>query len=376
MLLYQIIITALLLGPFIVAAANYIAFAEIRRRDRPARTPRLSILVPARDEERSIEGCVLSLLAQDYPDFEVIVLDDGSRDGTGPILARLAAEHPRLGVIAGQPLPPGWVGKNWACHQLAGTATGAWLLFTDADTLHRPESASACMALAERKGLGFLSGVPLQRMEGFWEETIIPMTQFLYFAYLPNRWITTRRDPRFSATNGQLILVERGAYDAIGGHEGVRGELVEDVWLGRRAKRAGIVTALAIAAEIAECRMYRSLGEIVAGFSKNIYPGLGRSPAMLALFVLGSLLLYLLPAGFLLAALVTRSFTVELFLLPLLQLLLAGGIRSMIAIRFRMRTRQILLHPLSALMAAAIALNSARLAHFTDGPTWKGRRYS
>jgi chlorobactene glucosyltransferase len=375
MLLYQIIIAAILLVPLGVAVANWFAFAEIRRRDRPARTPRISLLVPARNEERSIEECVLSLLAQEYPEFEVIVLDDNSEDRTGEILARLEREDPRLRVVAGEPLPEGWAGKNWACHQLAARATGAWLLFTDADTRHTAQSASACMALAEREGLRFLSGVPLQRMEGFWEEAIIPMVHFLYFAYLPNRWITTRHDPRFSAANGQLILMERGAYDATGGHEAARGELVEDVWLGRAAKRAGVRSGLAIAREVVECRMYRSLGEIVAGFGKNLYPGLGYSPLALAIFVGSSLLLYVLPLGFVAAAILTGRLTPELFLLPLLQLLVAAAIRGMIAHRFGMRPRQIILHPLSALLAAIIAIHSMRLV-LTGGPMWKGRRYS
>lgn len=375
MLIYQIVILALLLLPFGISLRNLFAFAAIRREDRPVRAPRVSVLVPARDEERSIERCVRSLLEQEYDDYEVIVLNDGSVDGTGEILEKLRRSYPALTVLAGEPLPEGWAGKNWACHQLAARATGEWFLFADADTWHAPQSIAATAAFAERHRLGLLSGVPLQSLESFWERAIIPMVSFLYFAYLPNRWITERPDPRFSATNGQLIYVERDAYRRIGGHQAVRSQLVEDIWLGRMAKRAGIRTALATAVETAGCRMYRSLGEIIRGFSKNLFPGLGRSLPGVTLFVLMMLLLYLAPLLFVVAGALGGNFTLALFWLPLVQLGLGMGMRWMMSSRFRFGAAQPLYHPLAALMLAAIAINSVRWAYSSGGTRWKGRRY-
>lgn len=375
MLLYQLAVIFILLVPFGIALWNYFSFAAIRRREQPARMPRISVLVPARNEERSIERCVRSLLGQEYDDFEVIVLNDHSDDRTGEILAKLRRELPALSVIEGAPLPPEWVGKNWACHQLAREATGEWLLFTDADTIHEPQSLTAAMAFAERTGASFFSGVPRQRMVSFWEQVVIPMIIFLYFAYLPNRWITNRRDPQFSMTNGQLLWVARGAYDKIGGHEAVRSQLVEDLWLGRAAKRAGIRTALASAIETVESRMYCSLREIMAGFSKNLFPGFDYSIVGLTFFLISTLLLYVAPLIFLLVAIANGWYTLELFWLPLIQLLLASAMRGMLALRFGMDLRQLFYHPLSAVIIALIALNSARWSYSRRGASWKGRSY-
>lgn len=375
MIFYQLAVTAVLLAPLAIALRNFFTFAAMRREERPLLTPKVSVLVPARNEEESLPDCVASLLHQTYGNLEVIVLDDNSEDATPQILRRFRQHRPDLTVLQGLPLPPGWTGKNWACRQLAAAATGELLVFTDADTTHRPESVAAIVAFAERSGAQFFSGVPRQRMETFWEKVIIPMTQFLYFAYLPNRWITTRRNPKFSAANGQLLCVTRAAYDRMNGHESVRGELVEDVMLGRRAKELGLRTALASAVDTVECRMYRSLREIVAGFSKNFFPGLGYSLPLLVGFILFSLALYVAPLGFLVAATATGDFSLPLFILPLVQLLIGMSIRALTAARFRMSALQPFLHPLSTLMAVVIGINSARLAFSPAGHTWKGRSY-
>lgn len=376
MLLYQLAVTLVLMLPFAIALWNFKAFAAIRRSERPRHAPRVSVLVPARNEERFIGRCVASLAAQDYPDFEVLVLDDNSTDGTTAIVNELASKHPNVRLIAGEPLPPGWVGKNWACDQLGRSATGEWLIFTDADTFHHRESITAAIAFAERTNVQFFSGVPDQELPGFWEQVVVPMVIFLYFAYLPNRWITERRDPQFSATNGQLLGVTREAYRRIGGHEAVRSQLVEDVWLGRAAKRAGIRTALATAVETVECRMYTSLGEIIAGFSKNLFPGFDYSLLGLAFFLISTLLLYVAPAIFVVYALASATYTAEMLWLPIAQLAVAATMRGLLAQRFALRWQQILYHPLSAIMIALIALNSARWAFSRRGASWKGRSYT
>lgn len=374
--LYQCIITILLLIPLAIACWNLVTFARVRRGERPRATPMVSVLAPARNEERSIAPCVESLLGQDYPEIEVIVLDDLSEDRTGEILARMSACDPRLRVLQGGPLPPGWIGKNWACWHLAAEARGEWLCFTDADTVHHPLSIASTIAAAERLDVPFISAVPKQIMSGFWERVVIPMTQYLYFAWLPNRWITTLRDPRFSAANGQLLCIRRDAYDAIDGHRGVANDIVEDVVLARRAKARGIRVALATAVDTIACRMYRSPGEIVEGFSKNLYPGFGYNPVAIGLFVAGNLLLHILPLLFLAIGLTTGDRSASWFALPLAQLAAASSIRGMIALRFRMGGDQLLYHPLSALAASLIALRSWRLYRKgAGGGRWKGRVY-
>ncbi len=375
MLIYQLIITTVLCIPFSIGVWNYFRFARIVRGERPRLAPRISVLVPARNEERSILDCIASLLHQDYPDYEVIVLDDNSDDGTNEILSRLKQERSDLTVILGAPLPAGWVGKNWACHQLSRAASGELFIFTDADTVHRPESISACAAFAEQTGAGFFSGVPHQKLGTFWEQIIVPMIQFLYFAYLPNDWIRRFRNPKLSAANGQLLCITRNAYNRIGGHEAVKNQLVEDVKLGQLAKEKGIRTALATAVDTVSCRMYTSLHEIIGGFSKNLFPGFGYSLPIMVGFVISTFLLYIAPLGFLLASLATATFSLSLFWLPLLHLSMAGIIRLLIARRFHMSFSHFFYHPLSSAMAIIIAANSVKWAFSKTGASWKGRTY-
>ncbi|MGE3800372.1 MAG: glycosyltransferase family 2 protein [Candidatus Kapaibacterium sp.] len=376
MLTYQVAISLLLLIPFAIAIWNSFAFARIRRDDLPRLMPKVSVLIPARNEEANIAACISSLLHQTYPNLEVVVLNDSSEDRTEEILLKLRERRPELTVLRGLPLPAGWVGKNWACHQLSAACSGELLVFTDADTVHRPESIASLIAFAERSGVPFFSGVPLQRMDSFWENVVIPMTQFLYFAYLPNRWITTKRDPKFSATNGQLLCVTRTAYDTIGGHEQVKNIIIEDVALGHRAKEVGIRTALAAAVDTVECKMYGSLSEIIAGFSKNFFPGLGYNWILLIGFVLFTFALYIAPLGFLVAGILQGNFSLTLFWMPLSQLTTGIAIRLLTARTFKQESGYALLHPLSSLMAIIIGINSARLSLRKGGMVWKGRMYS
>lgn len=376
MIWYQLTITAFLVVLLAIALVNYFTFARIRRNSIPLQSPRASILIPARNEESTIERCVTSLLQQRYDEFEVIVLNDGSTDTTGEILHQLAANNPHLTVLDGLPLPDGWVGKNWACHQLAEASTGAFLLFTDADTNHTPESLRAAIALMEGSRLDLLSGVPQQEMITFWEKVIIPMTQFLYFAYLPNTLITRSRNPRFAAFNGQLLLFRRDAYWKIGGHESVRGELIEDLVIGRRTKQHGLRTALATAVETVQCRMYTSLLEIFAGFAKNLVPGFGYSlPAVIG-FMLATMMLYVAPVVILIVGLALGDYVFELVVLSTIQIAVAATIRGMMAHRFDMGWEQLLLHPLSATMTVVIAANSIRWHFGKKGASWKGRVYA
>ncbi|MCB0712033.1 MAG: glycosyltransferase [Ignavibacteriae bacterium] len=376
MLIYQVAISLLLLIPLAIAIWNSFAFARIRRNDLSRLMPKVSVLIPARNEEGNIAACISSLLHQTYPNLEVIVLNDSSEDRTEEILLKLRERRPELTILRGLPLPPGWIGKNWACHQLSAACSGELLVFTDADTVHRPESIASLVAFAERSGVSFFSGVPLQRMDSFWENVVIPMTQFLYFAYLPNRWITTKRDPRFSATNGQLLCTTRTAYNAIGGHEQVKEVIIEDVALGHRAKKLGIRTALAAAVDTVECKMYGSLSEIIAGFSKNFFPGLGYNWMLLIGFVLFTLALYIAPLGFLVAGILQGNFSLTLFWMPISQLTTGITIRLLTARTFKQERRYTLLHPLSSLMAIIIGINSARLSLRKGGMVWKGRVYS
>jgi hypothetical protein len=236
----------------------------------PARNGAVSAIVPARNEEANIAQAVSSLAAQ--PEIaEIIVVNDESTDGTERVLAQLAAAEPKLRVLQAGRLPAGWVGKNHAVTVGAAEACGAWLLFTDADAVHLPGSASRALAEAKAADVSILSYSPEQELRTWWERAMIPFV-FCRLAELYS--YAAVNDPRSpaAAVNGQYLLIRWDAYRAIGGHAAVCGEVLEDVALAKRAKQMGIPLRFVPGDGIARVRMYASFRAMWEGWTKNLYP--------------------------------------------------------------------------------------------------------
>lgn len=242
----------------------------------------VSVLVPARNEESRIGPCMDSLLSQDYPELEVLVLDDESEDRTLDAARRVAARDDRARAIAGGPLPEGWVGKNWACDQLSRLAGGRLLLFTDADTLHRPDAVSTAVSELVVNRLGMLTGLPRQVMLSPGEKLFVPMLGFSLLCFLPLGIAHRSGSPPLGAAVGQFMLFEREAYAATGGHAGCRDQIAEDFALARASVRAGLSWRFFDLGGIVECRMYRGWAECVSGLSKNLFPAFGCHSALFA----------------------------------------------------------------------------------------------
>src|SRR5579862_8056226 len=242
--------------------------------DAAAKRPMVSVIVPARNEEASLAACLESLVAQSGVSLEIIVVDDGSTDRTREI----AESFPAVQVLESKPLRPGWSGKNNALVSGIKKAHGQWLLFTDADTVHRPGSLARSIGEAGQHGAALLSYSPEQDVRGFWEKAVMPVI----FAELASRYRPAEvSDPASpaAAANGQYILVTREAYDAVGGHAAVGKSLLEDVALARAVKASGHKIFFRYGGDAVRTRMYRSFAQLKEGWTKNLallFPSPGR----------------------------------------------------------------------------------------------------
>ncbi|MBI4731958.1 MAG: glycosyltransferase [Chloroflexi bacterium] len=268
---HALFIVLFLLFGLITALVNYFTVRRFDQYPQARKFPRVSVLVPARNEERNIEACVASLLAQDYPDFEVIVLDDHSTDGTRRILNRLLESAPRLKVQTGAPLPEGWLGKHWACHQLHQSATGDLLLFTDADTRHSIDMLRASVSALFAEHADLVTAFPREEVVTWGEKLLVPFIGFGILTFIPVRLVQRLRWTALSVTIGQFMLFRRLAFEAIGGFEAVRAEIVDDMCLGRNIIAGGFEWRLLDGTQHISCRMYQGFWEAVNGFGKSIF---------------------------------------------------------------------------------------------------------
>ncbi len=337
--------------------------------------PMLSIVVPARDEERSLEACLRSLLALEWLDFEVILVDDRSTDATPQIAERIAREDPRLRVIHGAELPDGWIGKPWALVQGAAAARGEWLLFTDADSTHEPRGAASALWLARAAGADALSIATRQELGTFWERAVLPsILGMILFVSGTLGDINDPDKPEKALANGQYILVSRDAYDALGGHAALRAEIVEDVEFAKRLKadrRFRLI--LAGGDRIASVRMYRSFAEIWLGFTKNVYAGAEGN-----LLALGGGIAFASMISFVPPALALRALSRGRFRLAIEALAISAGIIATASWGMRRAAfprRLALLQPIGTAVFAAVIANSALSVLSGRGVSWRGRRY-
>ena len=367
-LLYSI--SAFLGVLLLIALSNWHALRRLGVFPQPPAWPRASILVPARNEAGNIAACARSLLAQDYPEFEMLVLDDESHDGTGDLMAELAARDARLRVLPGRALPAGWLGKHWACCQLAEAASGEVWLFTDADTIHRPGALRAGVAalLAERADL--ITGLPRQEMRSWGERLIVSILPWSLFCSYPLALAERWPWPPLVMAVGQFMLFRRGAYERVGGHAAVRANAADDIALAQRLVARGGRWRLLDAGELVACRMYRGFEQAFHGFSKSLFAAFGYHAAAFAAIWLWLALVFLAPPLLLALSLMGLGGPPAL---PLAATGLALGLWGLGIGRLRLPLALLAAYPLSVALAACIALHSL-VATATGKAAWKGRR--
>lgn len=347
------------------------------------RWPVVSIIVPARNEEEVLPKALDSLLKLDYPDFEVIVVDDGSTDATGRIADEWAASpiaQARLRVIHNRELPAGWSGKVHALSLAARQATGEWILATDADVVFDRAALRAAMSLALEKNVGLLSVTPQMELDGFWEKVVLPAFALLIFTFYPLRLVNQPESTRAIAA-GAFILIRRSDFESLGGYEPIKNAVIEDVRMAEHFKRHGRRIFLALSGGLLQTRMYRSVGEMWEGLSRSAFEGAGFSVTKVLAGVLAGTVLCVLPWVTAFALIVNSAAQGRLFTHgAVLTLALAACVESVLiylpAVHLsRVSIIYALTLPLAAIFYSGVGLNSMLRSVFGSGVPWKGRRY-
>jgi glycosyltransferase involved in cell wall biosynthesis len=341
----------------------------------PQPPPSVSVLIPAKDEAAQIEKCVSSVLSQDYPNFDVIVIDDRSRDGTGEILDRMAANDSRLKVVHLQEgsLPPGWGGKSFALHNGLMAAQGEWLLFVDADVLLTPPVMGATIGVANYRGYDLVSLLPMFVSGTFWEGFLQPLAGAATSAMFFIPWTNSNKRTGSAFANGQYLIVKRAAYESVGGHEAIRGTLSEDVAIARKMKAAGFKTRLGWGDTWATVRMYEGFGAIFRGWSRNFYVGsLGKPWRILGLI---AFLLLCCLSVFAAASWAMQTGSTRWFVVSALHYAIMTATVGLMYHWAGEPKWYALLFPLGVLFLLAVCVKSLWIC-MTGRVTWRGTHYS
>jgi len=360
--------------PTVLTQANLRAFAPPPPPKQGSPRPSVSVLVPARNEERAIGRLCRDVLSSDDVDLELVILDDASEDRTAAAVAAIAAEDPRVRIVPGRPLPPGWCGKQHACWQLAEAARHDTWVFLDVDVSPRPDAIARSVAFLEDSTAGLVSGFPRQETSSVLDWLLLPLIHFILLGFLPIQRSRSDRSPGLAAGCGQLFVTRRHDYERAGGHAAIRASLHDGVKLPRAFRRAGLGTDIFDATTIASCRMYERSADVWRGLSKNATEGIG-SPATIVPF---TILLgggQILPVVLLGQGIATgwHGWPVWGIVAAIVAAALAWLPRGMEAIRFRQGIASAAAHPLAVTVFLVIQWTALARKLLGCRTTWRGR---
>lgn len=380
MIYYQYIITAILAFILINFIINMIFFKNIRKFSLPEyilkNPPLVSVLIPARNEAENIHRCLSSLSKQDYPNLEIIVLDDNSTDRTSEVVQEFAAKDSRISLVNGAPLKKGWLGKCFACHQLAKQAKGDYFVFTDADTLHFGSTISKAFAALINNKLDALSIYPSQITVTFHERMTVPFINFAILSFMPLVLVKKAKSAFFSTGIGQFFLFKREVYEKFGGHESVKGEILEDIHISKQVKKFGYKIMVFDGSNNIFCRMYHNFDEVINGFSKFIFAAFDYNGFMEMIAMSFFSIIFMVPFLLLPMGVFIFSWSGRVITFNIIQICIILVIKIILSMRFKNRILDVLLTPVSVAYMVLIAGNSYFQAKLGKGIYWKGRTYS
>lgn len=337
----------------------------------PTTWPRISVLVPARNEENNIAKCISCLLAQDYPDYQLIVLDDNSTDRTLEILQEFAGKDPRLKVIQGKPLPEDWLGKQWACQQLSEAADGELLVFLDADTIPEHDMLRCTAAAMQAEKAALISVLPYQIVKSWPEKLTIPAFYLGLLFGVPIRLTRLLKNPLVFACLGQFLVFKKEAYWAAGGYAAVRQNIVDDLAIGRRINAMRLRYCLLDGYRHISCRMYTNYDQLWHGLTKSTFATFNSSPLFTILSYLTILAVFIGPLAILVSA-IFISFPVKVIIMAAIAVSLTLFLWILSLIRFHFPLYLVLSYPASVVFMTIIGIASMVLT-LQGKATWKGR---
>ena len=372
MLLYLSAAALALAGLYAVVTLVNLAIFRTPRILPQGQGGRISVLIPARDEAANISAALDGALGQEGVEIEVVVLDDGSTDGTDRIVSERADTDPRVRLIRGEPLPSGWNGKQHACYQLANAAVHPTLLFIDADVRLSRDAGARMLSYLKVHDLALVSGFPRQITGTLAEKIVIPQILVLLLGYLPFPMARLSNALGFAAGCGQLMMVAAETYQRSGGHAAFRTSMHDGLNLPRNIRKAGGRTDILDATPIAACRMYDNWADIWKGFSKNATEGMAKPVALPIWTVLlfGGHIMPILVA--LVAWLANAPAAAEIALLAVGLVFVA---RMLLALKVRQHPISVLLHPIGVAVTLWIQWSALIGAQQGRQAEWRGRTY-
>jgi len=375
-MILQIVVLA---GIFIFAVNLILNLISLRRPSAATRTienpPFISVLVPARNEEANIEKCINSLQYQDYPEYEIIVLDDNSTDRTAAIVSHIQGTDPRVQLLHGSPLSEGWAGKPHACLQLARKARGSWLLFVDADTVHQPYMLRSVISIAVEENVSLLSGMPRQLTAGLTQKIVMPLMYFLLMSWFPVWFLNRTKKPWPTLAIGQFMLFPRHEYWKTGGHEAVKDRIIEDVWFGSEIKKAGGRFLCVDLSRVMSTEMYTSVAAMTEGWCKWMYSIIVMSRVALVGFFTAAYLFFLAPYFWLAQGLMAGEQFGTYVHVVFLQVVMIVLMRWISDRCFRGPSASFAFQPLGIMYLMLVAFYSAARYAVGAGIAWKDRLY-